>query len=102
MKFFTIHHSGQAVKVRCEIGTYIADDTLAISVVREDGKELGDLTRNIGSRLASRTAAFVNPVTKSEKWTKELADQIGMDTGVRIMNGGVVYPLYKFDVLKLF
>lgn len=82
---------------------YVANNTLAVTLVTEEGEPFANITVNITDSIifANEAAAFVD--TNNCPWAEDFLREtdLGSPVGIFGRSGYCEYPLYKFAVEKM-
>lgn len=79
---------------------YMNEGNLAISLECEDGEPYGMLTVNLRGKLPEDMAYVdTNNIPDAEKFISE--NGLGTNTGITMVSGFCIYPLYRFNLDKL-
>ena len=103
MKYYEINSYGNTYNVRIERKAYANNDTLALSLITEDGEPFCNLTVNLidSTVWGNSTDAFVD--TNNCPWADDFIEQnnLGEPVGFEARSGFCTYPLYRFNLDEL-
>ena len=102
MKYYELNYDDETYNVRIERNKYL-NDTLAISLISDDGEPFADLTVNLMDSFAfcDDKTAFVD--TNNCPWAEEFIKQNNLGTFMNQYghSGFCRYPLYRFNVEEM-
>lgn len=103
MKTYEVKSYGKTYNVRIVANKYANNDSLALSLITEEGEPFANLTVNIMDSMiwADDTCAFVD--TNNCPWAEEFITENGLGEYMEIRgaSGFCTYPLYKFNLKEI-
>lgn len=103
MKYYEVKSYGKTYNVRLVCNKYANNNSLAISLITDEGEPFCNLTVNIMDSLiwANDSTAFVD--TNNCPWAKQFITEngLGEPMGIYGTSGFCRYPLFKFNIEEI-